>query len=465
MRSAVSNTWRIGALTRPRQDFLIVLSLLFIFSALFFFGLSHFTLTTATAIVLALGLLFVSFIKIEIGFVLVILAMLLSPEVNIPIGAFRPLSLRLEDFLLIPIFLAWLGRLALRSESRALVRTPLDVPILLIVTVNVISTARGVMLGNLSPEMGFFYNLKLIEFYLLYFVVVNSIRTAEQVKFFLIFILITAGIVAIYGLSQVPSSQIWTVHRVSAPFERTPEPTTLGGYFILVLSLVIALSFYLPANASRFWYRLLMVLIIIPFLFTLSRTSYVSGLFMLFALGIISRKKWFLILLVLLLLLSPFLLPSEVLNRITYNFRDPRYFGFADSSLAQRILVYRKAFHYLQASPLIGHGISEGNILDSQYARILIETGLVGISLFLWMLVRAFKCGLRLLRGTTEWWIKGLALGYTAGLIGLSIHSFGAITFYIVRIMEPFWILTGFIAVLYNLMLKKEQDAGLRIKD
>jgi hypothetical protein len=39
-------------------------------------------------------------------------------------------------------------------------------------------------------------------------------------------------------------------------------------------------------------------------------------------------------------------------------------------------------------------------------------------------------------------------VGYLAGLVGLLVHSVGANTFIIVRIMEPFWFLTALIVMI-----------------
>jgi energy-converting hydrogenase Eha subunit B len=41
--------------------------------------------------------------------------------------------------------------------------------------------------------------------------------------------------------------------------------------------------------------------------------------------------------------------------------------------------------------------------------------------------------------------------------VGILVHGFGAITLYIVRIMEPFWFVTGLVVSLY---LIKVQEAG-----
>jgi hypothetical protein len=39
-------------------------------------------------------------------------------------------------------------------------------------------------------------------------------------------------------------------------------------------------------------------------------------------------------------------------------------------------------------------------------------------------------------------------MGFTAGFVGLVVHSLGTNTFILVRIMEPFWFFVGIIAVL-----------------
>jgi hypothetical protein len=44
--------------------------------------------------------------------------------------------------------------------------------------------------------------------------------------------------------------------------------------------------------------------------------------------------------------------------------------------------------------------------------------------------------------------LRGLSVGLTAGLVGLLVHAIGANTFIIVRIMEPFWFVTGIVIAL-----------------
>jgi len=46
---------------------------------------------------------------------------------------------------------------------------------------------------------------------------------------------------------------------------------------------------------------------------------------------------------------------------------------------------------------------------------------------------------------------RGISMGFLAGFIELLVHSIGANTFIIVRIMEPFWFVTGMVAMIPEL--------------
>ena len=180
-------------------------------------------------------LLFVSVLHTEFALHIILLSMLLSPEIvlgsvgGISIG--KPeakgdvLVLRVEDLILTTV--AWPGWPGLpSSKTSGLVRrTPLNAPILAYSVSLVVATLLGVFAGNVRPVRGFFFTLKYLEYFVVYFMAVNYIRDERQLRRLLATALVTCAISAAMGIAQIPSGE-----RVSAPFEgKYGEPNTFGG--------------------------------------------------------------------------------------------------------------------------------------------------------------------------------------------------------------------------------------------
>jgi O-antigen ligase len=89
---------------------------------------------------------------------------------------------------------------------------------------------------------------------------------------------------------------------------------------------------------------------------------------------------------------------------------------------------------------------------------VLIETGILGLFAFLYLLYSISKLAIRHMKTVKTPYYRGLTIGFIAGFMGLLFHALGANTFIIVRIMEPFWFFTGIIAVLPQLERKSEMQ-------
>ena len=83
--------------------------------------------------------------------------------------------------------------------------------------------------------------------------------------------------------------------------------------------------------------------------------------------------------------------------------------------------------------------------MDSQYIRVITETGLLGLASFFFLMITLFMRSYSAFKESSETFDKGISMGFIAGFIGLLVHSIGANTFIIVRIMEPFWFMTAIV--------------------
>jgi len=180
----------------------------------------------------ALVIFTAAFIKVDWGLYILIFSMLLSPEfltgetAGNSLG--RGVTLRLEDLLLVLIGLSWFARNAVMKELGLFLKTPLNKPILFYMLACVLSTGFGVMAGRVELKTGFLFLLKYLEYFIVFFMMVNHVRNGGQVKRFVLCLFLTAFIVAIVGMFQIPGGE-----RVSAPFEGDiGEPNTFGGYLL-----------------------------------------------------------------------------------------------------------------------------------------------------------------------------------------------------------------------------------------
>lgn len=156
------------------------------------------------------------------------------------------------------------------------------------------------------------------------------------------------------------------------------------------------------------------------------------------------------------ILASPFILPSNVIERITYTYKQRYHPGQhveiagvrLDTSLSARLRSWQEGLQDWTNNPILGHGVTGYAFMDAQFPRVLVETGIVGLIAFFYILYSIFRLAYQVLQRVEDPFNRGLARGFVAGYIGLLFHSLGANTFIIVRIMEPFWFVVGMMAVL-----------------
>src|SRR5437867_11464058 len=98
--------------------------------------------------------------------------------------------------------------------------------------------------------------------------------------------------------------------------------------------------------------------------------------------------------------------------------------------------VQRGLYRWAQR-PILGYGVTGTELMDVQHARSLVETGIVGLAVFLWLAWSALKADLGSFRTLRDPHERGLALGFDAGTIGLLVHLAGENTFIRVRILQP----------------------------
>jgi len=433
-------------------------------------GVSTFSYNTSGVILGALFILFCALYNIDWAVYVLIFAMLLSPELIVGKVPGRDIVIRIDDIVLILLSMIWFFRVAINKKLRLITPTPLNKTILLYVAVFCVCTGKALIAAEIHSLKGVFYIIKYLEYFVIFMLASNMVSNKKQLRTFLIIMILTFTIVNIFGITQLS-----TAKRITAPFEGAGEPNTLGGYQVLMLGILLGLFLHVRSVRIKIVLGAVILLAIIPFLNTLSRSSYMAVIAMYVSLIIFHKtKKVFLIGTLLLgIILSMFFLPQRVIDRIQYTFiphpqktfEPAKVFGVSlGPSASARIYSWKNVLKKWKEQPLMGYGLTGVGFIDGQYIRTLVELGIIGIFAFLLLLYGIFKHSLHIYKTTNDALYKGLALGFLAAHIGILSHALTANTYIIIRIMEPYWFLAAMVMAIPRLEVPQEEHKENKIQ-
>lgn len=428
-----------------------------------FFHVTYQNPSYTVALGVSLIVFALTILRVQIGLYVLTVAMLLSPEIEAgTVGQHgeRGLNLRYDDILIPIIFVGILVKQAFEGRFVFWRPNPINPGIIAYLSVCILSSLRALHLDvpAWDESVAFFVILKMIEFYLVFWIISHVITNVTDMQRQLVVFFAVSFIVCAYGFSSIGGPE-----RVSAPFEvGGTEPNTLGGYLLIIVCVCIGLFIYAPTMRWKITWGLFAFTAFVPFVMTLSRASYSSLFVALIMLGIFARKPVLVIAVLAIVATAPFTMPTDVIDRVMYTFQpegvDLAVGGFQtdikiDKSTYERVYVWEKVRFNMGVWPWLGGGVSWDTVLDSQYARVLIETGIFGALAYAFLMIRLVRTSWQSFRWNHYWMFKGLSLGMLATTIGLIVHGLGTVSFLIVRIMEPYWMLMAFTVVAREIAL------------
>jgi hypothetical protein len=252
------------------------------------------------------------------------------PLVNIP-GTY--VALRLEDFLIALVALFWL--FSQFRQRLKFIKDDLNQTIIAYLLIGFLSLLSAILITQtVEPHIALLHTLRRVEYLIVFFIMVASIKSGRDVRFFLQVFLLTAFLVFLYGLGQkflmFPVISTMNVEfakglalrlapgaRVSSTFAGHYD---LAAYLVLLLPLVMAV-----VVASRKKIHRVLLLFFYGFLFWLllasaSRISFAAYLgAMTITLFFLKKKAWIIPVIVLSLMMSVF--ATELTDRYANTLR------------------------------------------------------------------------------------------------------------------------------------------------
>lgn len=342
--------------------------------------------------------------------------------------------------------IAVLNRLAIKKPL-LITKAPLFFPFLCFITYSAFvsfSLASDIMLA-LSECLRLF---TLLCFYLLCFLFLDS---ESCVKKFLIAFISSAMIPLIFAIFQYITGEGIVVHlgvfrRVVGTFLNPPS----FSHYLAFISLLLLIIW----NYQQTWRNNIAILLILS-LFCLVVT-YGRGAWLGFSAGFFtylsmskdySVKVKSILLLCLAILLTFFYLPNfELLFQLTLNIHDVQM-----SSVAIRLLFWELLLPLFYQNPVFGIGLRQQYALfyfvpHNDYLRLLIETGIIGIILYFWvitlMLYHAYSFSKNLKNASLY---KTLSISFLAIYVCHLVISFGDSLLTTLVLQYPIWGLAALI--------------------
>jgi len=434
--------------------------------ALSFFIQEFFTINTFFMLVAGVIAISVCFISPKIALFIIIFSTLLSPEISLGQVPFhgartRAVVIRIEDILLIVVIFSWLAKLAISRKIHHIITTPLFKQFSVFLLITLLATMKGVFMEKISLTTSLFYFLKMTEYFFLYIMVANNLSSTKQIKIYTGAFFVAAFIVGIYC-----ATQIGQIARLTAPFEGTAEPNTLGGYFLVILGVSIGTAFYIKSTWKKLSLIGLTVFLTILSFYTLSRATYLGAIPLFSTFFFIGRKRRIHVMIlavavIALLALDVLVIPGAVISRVKYTFTkldqpaESQPFGVQlDSSSMNRINKTMDVLQYFTYQPFLGYGLMGLGFIDGQYTRVLAESGLLGLIAFFWLMISLFKGVRKTTRVTSkDSFAQGLSIGFTASLAGIMAHAIATNSILIIiRIAEPLWFLAAMVIMYPNIL-------------
>lgn len=272
------------------------------------------------------------------------------------------------------------------------------------------------------------------------------------------FLLVVGLLIAIYGLLQpflgVQMPAGWVDAGESARFRAfsiVQSPNVLGSYMALLIPLGIGLFFFEQKRRWKVFWLISVLILTMCLLATLSRGAWLAFAAAIVFFSLLIDRRMLIVVLVAGILVTTMV--PQVSERITYLF-SPTY--MEKSAEDGRIARWGGALDQVRNEPFFGRGlghyggaVAQRNLgvtyVDNYYAKTLAETGLIGLTLFIWLLLALLWKAYQQIRTHAKhdpqlrWIMRGLLTGLVAVLLHNGVENIFEVPF----MNTYFWLLAG----------------------
>ena len=401
---------------------------------------------------------------VMIGLAIYALLIVFSPDFVLGTFSVHVIEFRLSDLYLLGLF-SYLIYFLIESEC-GLFYPSIFFPALAYVAsfflAAIVSLVKiiGISFGIEST----FFALKYLEYFLIFFITANLVRSEKHVNFLLEFLLgsvtISGGLLILTRffdrLNLSLTIDLFSFNpdftsypqRATIPFAKGPGPSAE----ILYLLIPFALFFFVNTDRKRkkIIYSLYLIVLGSALILTGSRGPMAATFLSLAFLGPLLERKvipWLVGGLVgagVLAITFPYV--GKKISSIFLLFSE----GLCSSdSMCVRITeVWPRGIEKFLENPIFGACLASFPTSDAQYIRILADQVIIGLATFVFFIASLFFYLLKFRGKASSAWEEGIFSAIMISIFALLINGVTVTAFEPVRAMEPFWFLLGLVFAL-----------------
>jgi O-antigen ligase len=224
----------------------------------------------------------------------------------------------------------------------------------------------------------------------------------------------------------------------------------LAAFEAQATAFLMVLAGYEPKRLVRWAYFALAAFSAVCLMYSFSRGGYVAFLAGWLFIGLFKQRK-----LLLLLIVFGVLWTSLVPNAVVMRVEMTNDGGELDHSSETRLNLWEDAIEVFSSNPITGAGYETyaymgrvGTYRDTHniYIKILVETGFIGLVLFLWLLGKTFLTGFRLFRCASDPFLASLGLGLSAWVVCSATANFFGDRWSFLQVNGYMWVIAGLVA-------------------
>ncbi len=315
-----------------------------------------------------------------------------------------------------------------------------------------------------------FYIFTIVQYFILYNLVVSFIRGERERKLLLYAFLIGAFLMVLYGFYQYSHmlglrNEEWVDTDAFPLLQRRMystlyNPNLLSAFLLMVMGIAASCTIWTDHRRRRLLYVGLFTIFTLCLILTYSRGAWLSVFAMVFFFGLVWDKRVWLLFLVVPVVLVFY--HGGVVTRIMSLFANNE-----DTSVSMRIDMWECTLDmikdhlflgigwgaYQYVYPLYNELIEEAGIIiyhaHNMYLDIMAETGLLGFAMYMWFFFGNAWYGLKVLKGKASPFSKCLAMSAASAVFTIAVSGISDYDLFATQISLTLWLVFAMFANVY----------------